>query len=360
MLSRKHHSSISSFDVKSSSFDVKRFLARLIAFCLLMASILWILDQLAPLGWGNAVLAEKVVDFKKEQQDAIDVVFVGSSRVYRQIDVDLFDSKVPGVRSYNLGSPDSNLLSHIKIVEHIVGAPSPPKHVILEIQALPHLSVVNRHKFGSYYAHDLDRTILAASVCCGKQDFLQLKEHAVAAIDNSLKVGGLLRIAKSLSHQVFQDRVALHGRRGFIPLDDEMDVEEIAQRRSEFLQDPSELEVRRLKCLRERENTSVANDEQDDDALTFYLQNLSTDCSDTGVQLTFLIAPRVLGAYPVQRGIPNLPCLDLGDPSQHPELHQFETSFDVGHLNQAGAKMFTRGIAEEFLKLFSPQLNTSK
>lgn len=336
---------------------MQRFLIRLLFFTAVAAVLLATLDSAAPKGWGNAILAEKWVSFDRPAGDSKNVVFVGSSRIYRHIDPAQFDVLVPGANSYNLGSPDSNFLAHLQIVQQLLKSDRQlPQYIFLELQGLPRITDTNRHKFGIFYAHNVKNTLLATRFFSAAGNHSQAVEHLGALIDNAVKVGSFLRIARAMAYR-FSD----HNRgtqSGFRCLDDELEVAEIADRRQEFLNNEPALAIRRDECTAERHPSISAHEHHDGSSqiLSESILELINQCEAMGSKLILVLAPRNHGQYETFLKLPVGHRIDLGDPTRFPQFYQTDLTFDVGHLNREGAALFTEELAKVFLDRFASNI----
>jgi len=334
------------------------FLIRVSCFSILIAILLVAVEFIAPKGWGNYVLETKwsYLDNDKKGKE-VDLFFVGSSRIYRHIDPDLFDSQA-GTHSYNLGSPDSNLVAHIQVIEQLLESNRhSPQTIVLELQHLPRINDVNRHKFGAYYGHDLTRAQLACSFFLKKKDYAQASEHLNAGVDNFFKTGALIRVARCIVSDV--GSIAQVSRRsGFVPLDDEVNVSGIAERRANFLANKSDLEKRIKACKAERKSPRELDNA--DSFLVEELISLAERCDAKNVVLIFLLPPRAMGLVSVFNELPDGKKLDLGDPNVYPAFYDVGSTFDVGHLDHNGANAFSDALASKFCDLAKSKISEGK
>ena len=82
---------------------MKSFLFRCAGFGVLLFVALQLVELAVPFYWGNSGFATKM-GYLKESGLRYDTLFVGSSRVFRQVDPSIFDGATDGLtKSFNLG-----------------------------------------------------------------------------------------------------------------------------------------------------------------------------------------------------------------------------------------------------------------
>ena len=72
---------------------MKKFILRFFGFIIVVLIINQIIKAAIPYWWGNPYYAEKIEYLKKEKSN-YNLIFLGSSRIYRQIDPEIFDRVV--------------------------------------------------------------------------------------------------------------------------------------------------------------------------------------------------------------------------------------------------------------------------
>src|SRR5690554_4110142 len=89
---------------------MKQFVVRTLLFIALFVFIKQTINTFAPYYWGNPWFAPKIEYLETKKDSLPNVLFFGSSRVYRQIDPSVFDKTFNNLtnnktKSFNLGAP---------------------------------------------------------------------------------------------------------------------------------------------------------------------------------------------------------------------------------------------------------------
>ncbi len=295
-----------------------------------------------------------------------DTLFVGSSQVYRQIDVALFDRELAreGIRtrSYNLGLPGMRFFETLaRLAELLEAESSPWRTLVIELQdADPDLRPENERSRRDLGWHTPAVTWIACrTVWDSPRSLLEklalVRRHLLEGALHVTSQGEGLPAALALLDRVRAPEDGTPG--GFLPL--ELDPSPgTVERRREFLEELT----RNRAWLDERWRDLCASDalptEADlpSPAAQEALRNLVTNARARGVEPVFVLLPpsdrrrrEMLAAR--ERGIlPNL--IDLESPESYPEFHrQLSLRYDEHHLNQAGAARLTSLLARSFREL---------
>ncbi|MBN2893184.1 MAG: hypothetical protein JXL97_15040, partial [Bacteroidales bacterium] len=143
------------------------------------------------------------------------------------------------------------------------------------------------------------------------------------------------------------------GKQGYYSLNKQMndigDENGLSKRLTTFLKDTT--------VLQERIKLSINN-------LQFYehylnevhlheIEKLIEKSKEKGIHLFFIIPPK-LSDYKELRAIkeflPKENIIDISDANDYPNLYKTEYTFDIGHLNEKGANLFTEYLADEIKK----------
>jgi len=294
----------------------------------------------------------------REDADAYDTLFVGSSRIFHQIVPSRFEhhAAVRGmsVRSFNLGldgmrpPEDGYLLDQV-----LARKPQRLRWVFVEIGSIRLvLGEERRNSLRAQYWHDYERVALLmqnATTPAKKRSFrarvrvlFESRKDVLAHLglfgQRFLNLGrGASLVGRMLtgrpegvSHSALGPR-----RDGFVP-DRRTQISEPA--RVEHEQDLAE----RLRTPAERDYADPASQQA--------LERMLGKIEQAGARPVLLIAPT-----PARRNFhPNGPrgrnalLLDFSDPRKYPALFESRHRLDADHLNVAGAEIFTQLVAEEW------------
>lgn len=336
-------------------------MCRCALFGAILIGLLGGIELITPPGWGNDVLARKLDRYVADKASDVKVVFVGSSRIYRHVDPPRFDRLSGFSKSLNLGSPDSNFLAHLRVVEFLLKQEERPEVIVLELQRIHAVTNENRHKFGGYYAHDTAKTQLAVGYWSQRGELRQCLEHLGAGLENFFKVGGYLRWGRAAFSRYRPPTVPQSHERGFVPLERDRNEPGVIIRHRELQDDPEILTRRTNQCRAERASGSQEEDSVSERWLAGQLKQLVDKCRRSGVELIWLLPPRNPGLMLLRDELQEIragDCIDLGDPDRYPDLYEAQYSFDVGHLNEQGAAKFTEEVARWFRDHRGPEAAT--
>jgi hypothetical protein len=156
---------------------------------------------------------------------------------------------------------------------------------------------------------------------------------------------------KQLVNEKFNEDNQFMEKEGFRSLDMELTVENnkawIA-RNQDFLLDTTVIETRLKKS-----NQQLVKNGQEVHLNKFHLNKLQDliKCSkEKGIHLIFVVPPKLKEyneLYALLEYIPDENFIDISSPEKYPSLYLSKNTFDVGHLNQNGARLFTNYIVDE-------------
>ncbi|MCB0168831.1 MAG: hypothetical protein KDI79_31680, partial [Anaerolineae bacterium] len=88
-----------------------------------------------------------------------------------------------------------------------------------------------------------------------------------------------------------------------------------------------------------------------------HFQALIADSEAQGVHLILLLYPRLEDEYkallPVYYHLPAQNKIEMTHPDEYPEFYSMAYTFDRGHMNREGARLFTEALAQNFNQLMS-------
>jgi len=291
--------------------------------------------------------------------DEYDLVFVGSSRVFRQIKPGPFEARLEqhGLRleTYNLGLPGVRFYEVVRAVEELMDAkPARLCYLVIELmEPDPPVLLENLYARKEIAWHTPRLTSLAVrrvlrSDRSPAQKEREIRAHLLQLSCAYLNVGTGRAVGAALlgTEEVGED---LSGA-GYVPLGGEDTID----RRREFLDEVDadrELLQRRAEELRAEPRRAVP-----DDLLRRTLAHLVERTRSGGVEPIFVVLPpldtrlpEVVGAH--EEGVlPNL--LHYADPDAHPDFYlDFRELFDKNHLDRDAATRFTQLLADDFAEV---------
>ncbi len=321
--------------------------------------------------FGEVPLLRDKWAYWQENKEEFDTVFIGTSRVIRGVMPSVFDrmtaeAGVP-TRSYNFGLDGMFPPEDAYVTEHLLR--DPPKKlrwVFIEMGVfLGDFDGRPAKSVRSIYWHDWPRTWLTfrnalwpkKRAVKWKRWFEQKEDgpsamsiamtHLEIFVIHSLNIGrgstkwsrvALMRPIKQEDFGVQQD--------GFLPIPGDGIM------RGEML-------ARYEKELAERRTTP---------ARVVPLRPYSQESFDrmlglaekAGARVIFLGAPTTgeMSGHPSQE--PEVPVFDYRDLKMYPELFEKDARTDTAHMSPKGAELFTRRIAEDFIKVAKSQPTTKR
>lgn len=350
-----------------------------------------LLDRALPRPAGSALSTK--LDYLEEQLTTpgggYDVLFVGSSSVFRHVDPGLFDQLTAAdgspTRSYNLGVAAMTGLETLFALRRVLELDTGSlRWILLDARHQGHALAGENHLTARVAAwHDLPTSWLAARLVWQSPEPLgwkldQLRRHAVAFCYRLGNVGRLRELIEpqlignpesraDAAAEVATNQAMERGRAldGYSPLDWAIQLAtpsqklDLYERRQAWQNEAAEV----LAALAGQRavtrplltvDGSVREDQELTSAERELLRQLVATAEQRGIRVAFLTSPdvRQMG-YLEQAGlaaglIPGL--LDLDDPEQYPALFLAKYRFDRDHLDEAGAAIYTRILARQFLR----------
>ncbi|RMH04051.1 MAG: hypothetical protein D6702_04275 [Planctomycetota bacterium] len=306
------------------------------------------------------------VEYLAARADRTEVVFIGSSRVWREIDPEVFDARCAAagrpLRSLNLGMQGMRFPETVALARRALALPgSRLRWLVLELS--PYETAIepdNRLTARVVSWHDT-RTTLELVEAVLRQE-LPIGEKLSRIGDHLLhwgyRTGNIGRGPEALERLLHPAPPDFAGRRalgpagnGFLPLDLERGANFQARRRL-FLED--------LPRFQEARDTLRGPDPPDavpDPILDRVLHRLQARCAERGVGLVLVILPvieRRPELHALAAAAPGRILIRFDDPDAWPEFYRARNRFDIHHLNAAGARLLSEALADEFLRRTAP------
>lgn len=341
---------------------------KLIGKILLFVMLLWGVNQathwFVPYFWGNDGWAAKYRYFR-EHSSEYNVLFMGSSQTYRQVNPNIFDNQLKNqnIKSFNFGyqataTPEVNYL-----YEQLLDDPSVDlsnvKVVFMDLQPVRMLNRGNasssRSRYimtPSYYLHSLE-LVKGTNASLG-QRLSAMGNYTQAFFDKQFNVRSLKEMIefRSLYQKAPKGFMKPIGENkdGFLPLNKDFRYK---NRRQEFL----ECEQWYIPYSEEQAEYSLDCGRIEgsplDKALLKECTRLIKRSRERGIHLVFLMPPRspFLATMKVAERLGEEHYIALFDPRKYPRFYQMNHCYDRGHLNQRGARAYSVALAKESRQL---------
>jgi hypothetical protein len=307
---------------------------------------------------GPTIVGGGRIEWVREHPADYDTLFIGSSRTGRQVMPSLFDAAMTEAgrptRSFNLGMPGMRPPEDAYVIEHVLaGRRAPLRYLIVECNPVRiGLPPQDRETARAVYWHDARRmrtlwgrafspSSLAPDAPLSeevtRQHALELADHARHWLWNATRLGRgaeLLQQALSMRHPPRRSHWLGPARDGFHPRPpgEPFAGEELAAYRAE---------------LAEALATPPARRYGDPESQAELLRKRAL-AARHGARLV-LVAPPYVSAPFAPLPEHGIPFLDFSDPRRFPELFEPARRNDAGHLNPAGAELYSRLLARELL-----------
>lgn len=295
----------------------------------------------------------------RANSERYDVLFVGSSRVYRQVMPEVFDRRLRhrglGLRSFNAGIPAAKSVEVWHFMRLLAEAKVRARYVLVEPDGL--FIGINRENLGTereIYWHEAAETALAIRSLSGQDLGLRLRMsgiHVAAFAFNRLGVGRLRLLGSDLISSGGKRRSEMSGLGpkgdgwvGFAAGEDG----EAYPRRREFLDNLPAYRAQLERQPRILSRTGCMTPYQEE-----MLLRLKTAAEALGAEPVFVLSPATRPRCEVHDAhrlglLPNLLAFD--DARAHPRLYDPEFRFDAEHLNTEGATIYSRLLADAFVE----------
>ncbi len=316
-----------------------------------------------PLTWGEPIIHAKYKAYQAQAEE-INTLLIGTSRTYRHLDPTLLDALVGepfNIRAFNLGAPAYYYPKSDRLYRAIL-ADKPPAldYALFEFGRIDVPRPRNLHTKGHIYWYDFSETLFLLRHTWSLELPLRRKltfsqRHVVSWLEKEANLGlGVALLDYALNGVTGEPRWLGSRGDGFYPLDDALadGALDVRARRDEYLATPSEADERRVESQAAYE-AGLASDAYSVALLERYLALIELS-ERKGVYLVFYLPPRLGSDYrelvPVFEQLPPAHRFDLAPPSEHPLYYAQAYTFDVGHLNKEGARLFTQDVAAEWAR----------
>lgn len=340
---------------------MKKFLIQISVFLTLLVVLLLIKSVLIEPNISNKYFVSKYEDYnQKTQNEEYNTLFFGSSRIYRHIDPELFDSLSSNLNlsSYNLGTPATFNPELYYLYEQFLDDYEKGKvkdeidFVFIELQRLNNLTYKNALTDQGSYWNDLNNYSYSINYILEyrrrkRQKLETFYSYTLSVINRFFNVYPQLDL-NSIEVDLMEN--------GYLGLERELfeqNSTDIRLRKEEFMSDTSEL-AKRKRTLRTTSSSDLLSGYKIK-ALNDKVSKLIDQSTSLGINLIFIIPPRqdldtYIDLYPIKKELDEN-IINLAPIEHFPQLYEVGNSFDVGHLNDEGVSFFTKHLYDEFVKL---------
>lgn len=345
---------------------MKSFINKLLIFFFLYCTISLVISYLTPYHWGNPWFSSKIQFLKKNHNNKYNTFFFGSSRVYRQIDPEVFDGTFNSnstieISSFNLGAPATfNPQSYYLYEKFINSEPSnKTEFCFIELMDVDLLSDYFLHQERTTYWQNYSEILFVGnSIYSNNQLNLKNKiksglNYSISYMENLLHLGHFG--SQIINPDYYDDKYLGLQKDGFFSLDndykttkDETVKKRLLERKESIIKNPNLIDDRKLKISNFYNDFSNNYDKVNLNRILELIEK----SKQKGIQLIFILSPRNGSQQLINlsRQIPEMNIIDMSNPNNYDILYKNENSFDVGHLNSKGAVLYSKMLALAFKK----------
>jgi len=349
---------------------MKKLFIRMGILILIVYAISQVVIISMPFSWGNTRLNTKF-DAYKETPEQYNTLLIGASTTYRHINPQAFDSIVNAlhpelnIKSFNFGIPANRTPQSMHMLDNLLDFDNGNiKYVVIDMSELTKMGADNLHKKEMLYWYNWGNIgdVMKASYESEKgiNKFGVPILHAFSFAEKSLLFGN--------GPSVFMQHAGLNteplsvgpDKNGFYSLDQEMhdDPEgDLATRFSDLrTQDTIDYRTMRCKLLVEKYKDASKNSNKTMEA---NLIAIIKQCEANNISVVIMLSQRLGERYeyliPLFNQLPEENRIGFQDPDAYPLLNLRENLFDLAHLNENGAEIFTGIFASEWLNRLEMQ-----
>lgn len=334
---------------------MKKFAKNIILFLIIPIIVMLLLNFFISPYYGNEYYNTKYDFFNKNKEKYNTVVF-GSSRLYRHINSSLLDSLMSkyNFSTFNLAAPSTHNPEVYYLYEKFISniESNTISYAFIELQPLNSIAEKNINTARNYYWFNLKYLIYSYRYIFNSA-YLNNRRYMIKAYSKSF-VNKLLDFNKyKYAFMPVNSDTTIIGRRGFYSLNQQMNdiggENALNKRLSDFMKDTTVLQERIEASIIERNNLKKHLNKIHLDKLNEII-NLSRE---KGIHIFFVIPPKLGNykeLYAIKENLPNENIIDISSAVDYPNLYKTKYTFDIGHLNEKGANLFTEYLANEIKK----------
>jgi len=303
--------------------------------------------------YGNPEYQNKFTYFS-ENINSYNAAVFGSSRMYHHFIPNLFDSLLndQNLNTFNLAvqsgyNPETYYL-YEKFLETI--KPNQIKYVFIELQQINEIEkYMNTERF--FYWLNLKYMLFSYQYILNSNN----RNNKTFFLTSYAKNFFYKLINFSYFKTMFSSKQTSNNfseTDGYLSLDkfylDNPNHQNLIKKRQAFLSDTTTINPKITASLVELNNSQLEY-YKNEVHLKKLLEIIETS-KQKGIEVIFVIPPRFFRyeeLYALKHYLPKTNVVDISNAEKYPLLYQSKYSFDVGHLNNAGAILFTEYLAQE-------------
>lgn len=350
---------------------MKKLTLKFLLLLLIVLGITQIAIRTMPFTWGNRRLNTKFAEYSKNPEQ-YNTVLVGASTTYRHINPTRFDSLVNAMRpdlhikSYNFGIPANRTPQSVYTLYQLMDFKKDNiQYVVFDLSELTKMGVENLHKKEMIYWYNWGNI----------GDIMHASYESEKSIGNKIGVPGLhlfsffekeymIGMGSSMMEQYaglnIEPLSVGPDKNGFYALDQEMrdDPDGDLAQRYEVLRTQDTIDFRTKRCqeLWDKYHTADKNPNQ---TIEKNLTDLIKYCEANNIKIVFMLSQRLGDRYqyllPLINQIPEKYQISFANPSEYPVFNERENLFDLAHLSEKGASIFTQTFAGLFVQRINMQ-----
>jgi len=335
--------------------------AFLVALVLGCASLGRFFDSFAGVRLEPGSLVRTKLRYFDGHRDEFDVVFAGSSRVYRQLGPPGFDATLRrggiDVRSFNMGAAGSDFYETYRTVNWILERrPANLEWILVELQdPFQPPDERNDYSLRAIQWHDRATTAIALRVVLASdrglaEKLAEARSHVHQFLFRFANVSMAWALLRDVLGRADEVSLAEYEGHGAFPLEEEARRDsEIIQRNQDFVAEAD------LLPGKVRRRAQAGPGRVPPPFLLAFLSDWVADIRAAGVEPVFVVCPPLWErelSYEAAQASGVLPALlAYDDPLAYPEFYRGSLLYDFGHLNTRGSTQLTKRLAQDFLAL---------
>lgn len=322
--------------------------------------------------WGFEELETKRNYFDQNAAD-YNTLFLGSSRFYRQIDPAVFDASVDTslqIKSFNYGLHSLFAPLVYDVYEQVLkNEKTQVKFAFLELMNVPQIALVNLRSERTIFWYTWEYYCFAVKAIWHSKRNLVRKIYGIAShtfcyFENLLNfkmLSNIVLLNEKKHNQTMDTETLGKALNGFYSYDEELNTRNKQNFDYVGMKSGYDNFLRDTATVTDYQNYSEVMFARKIDTMPYNathlkkLHELIAFSESLGVHLIFLLPPRLViedfaELLPLYAKLPSTNKIEVSNSKRFPHLYLAKYSFDFGHLNEEGAKLFSEDIAKEFNK----------
>lgn len=347
---------------------MKKFVVRILFFIIVFLGINLIFSNFVNPYYGNRLYNKKISYLLENKQD-FNHIMLGSSRVAVHLNPKVIDDHTTNscvFSTFNLGvasiyNPEAYYLYDEFLAATDVGDFD---YATLELQNLNEIPSINLNTPRQFYWHNFEyfkfaTQFLIAEDIPFKEKADGIESYLISYIKSLFFSNVALVYTTTLPITMTGEEPILgHNKDGFYSLEarlvDQGENSAVGQRKNNFLTHYADLIERRNNAAGQFTDQLVTPNPIHLEKANTLIQN----SLEKGIHLFFIITPRVSdynGLLAVANQLPPEHIILIANPNEYPELWATDMSFDVGHLNEVGATLYSEEVARHYSQICGTQ-----